>query len=131
MQFQFRPQFLVLFCHTNTLDRENKQEDQGLMANLRINLSGERGPPDTSSHIPGRAVIFQFVPRDVLRKPQIHTVNPQVRNDAKTPMCSPYLKWDSFGLNETLGWPSPPSPVELPWNFALHLFSCPHLGIFV
>lgn len=31
VQFQFHPQFLVLFCRTNTLDREKKQEGQGLM----------------------------------------------------------------------------------------------------
>lgn len=37
MQFQFHPQFLVLFCHTNTLDREKKQ-GQGLMVNSSKNL---------------------------------------------------------------------------------------------
>lgn len=38
MQFQFHPQFLVLFCHTNTLDREKKQEGHGLMVNLSTHL---------------------------------------------------------------------------------------------
>lgn len=38
--FQFHPQFLVLFCRTNTLDREKKQEGQGLMVHSSTYLYG-------------------------------------------------------------------------------------------
>lgn len=42
VQFQFHPLFLVLFCHTNTLDRGKRQEGQGLMTDLRTSLSRRR-----------------------------------------------------------------------------------------
>lgn len=46
MQFQFHPQFLVLFCHTNTLEREKKREGQGLMVNLsKKSFEGKENVP--------------------------------------------------------------------------------------
>ena len=127
MQFQFHPQFLVLFCRTNTLDREKKQEGQGLMVHSSTYLYGRERKmclltyfQSTNSHS-WHSCLLKFSTQNVLRK-EIYTVNLHFKNKDTMPMCPVPAKW---GPSEAPRHSFPILPSARPhrrWLFSEFLF---------